>query len=320
MVRGRRDQTDARRRMPYSRNLRIDFVTGKLAAFAGLCPLGDLNLQLSSVNQIVTGHAEASRCNLLDGAVSRITVCINEVTRWIFSAFARVALAADAIHGNGQRLVRLFADRAVRHRSGLEAFDYFIDGFNFINGNRFTLRLEFHQTSERAQTLRLNVDQLAVFLKHFVAARATGVLKFVDGLGVEQVIFAFTPVAILPPSIECRLTDWSIREGSLLPRPHFFGNDIEADTAEPRRRPGKVAIDEILIEADRFEYLRAAITLNGRDAHLGNNFHHAFVDGPDEIPHGPFRFQVGEHPLMDQVVKTFESEIRIDCRRPVSEQ
>ena len=35
------------------------------------------------------------------------------VARRVLAALAGVALAADAVHGDGQRLVRLLADRAV---------------------------------------------------------------------------------------------------------------------------------------------------------------------------------------------------------------
>src|SRR5258706_776916 len=145
-------------------------------------------------------------------------------------------------------------------------------------------------------------------------------LEFVDRLRIEQVLFAFAPVAILTAAFELLFTDSAIRKSLLLSHPDLFGYNIKADSTNSRRCPGEVAIDKILIETDRLEHLRAAIALNSRDTHLGNNFHHAFVNGPGEIPDGLLTFHSGEPAVADQVVNAFEREIRIDCCRPVSDQ
>ena len=46
----------------------VDLVAGQLAALAGLGALGDLDLQLVGVDQVVHGDAEAAGGDLLDGA------------------------------------------------------------------------------------------------------------------------------------------------------------------------------------------------------------------------------------------------------------
>ena len=66
----------------------------------------------------------------------RIAVGDRHVARRVFAAFAGVALAADAVHGDGQRLVRFLADRAVAHGAGLEALHDGLDRFDFLDGNR----------------------------------------------------------------------------------------------------------------------------------------------------------------------------------------
>src|SRR6266699_1065973 len=119
-----RDQADARRGMPNPGDRRIDLVTGKLSAFARLGALRNLDLQLVGMDQIITGYAETARCDLLDPAVTRIAVRIRKIAFRVFTTLAGVALAADAIHGDGQRLVRFLADRTIRHRACLEALDY----------------------------------------------------------------------------------------------------------------------------------------------------------------------------------------------------
>ena len=74
VVRRRRDQADAGRRVPHLGDPRIDLVAGQLAALAGLGPLGHLDLQLLGVDQVLAGDAEAAGGHLLDGAVARVAV------------------------------------------------------------------------------------------------------------------------------------------------------------------------------------------------------------------------------------------------------
>src|ERR1700682_2595085 len=109
--------------MSHPGNLRIDLVTGKLPAFAGLRALRYFDLQLFSIDQVVAGYAKTSGSDLLDRTVARVSVVVCEVARRVLAAFARVALAADAVHGNGQGFVCFFADRTVRHRACFEALN-----------------------------------------------------------------------------------------------------------------------------------------------------------------------------------------------------
>ena len=53
--------------------------------------------------------------------------------------------------------------------------------------------------------------------------------------------------------------------------------------------PREVAIDERLVEADRFEDLRAAIALQRRDAHLGHHLEDALVERLDVVRDGRAR-------------------------------
>ena len=74
VVRRRRDERHARRRVAHARDDRVDLVPGELSAFAGLGALGHLDLQLVGVDQVVRGHAEARRRDLLDRAAPRVAV------------------------------------------------------------------------------------------------------------------------------------------------------------------------------------------------------------------------------------------------------
>ena len=83
----------------------------------------------------------------------------------IFAAFAGVALAADAVHGDGQRFVRFLADRAVGHRAGLEALHDALDRFDFLDRNRLRVFLKSSKPRSVHQVPRLLVDQRGVFLE-----------------------------------------------------------------------------------------------------------------------------------------------------------
>ena len=67
MVRRRRDQADAGRRVAHLGDGLVDLVAGQLAAFAGLGALRHLDLHHVRVDEILGGDAEAARGHLLDG-------------------------------------------------------------------------------------------------------------------------------------------------------------------------------------------------------------------------------------------------------------
>src|SRR5439155_9577922 len=136
VVRRRRDQSHAWRGMPHLRDPWIYFVAGKLSALAWLRALGDLDLQLPGVDQVVAGDAEPGAGHLLDGGVLRVAVRFQLVPGRIFAAFAGVRLAADAVHGHGEHLVRFLGDGAVAHRARLEAAHDRLDGLHFVELHR----------------------------------------------------------------------------------------------------------------------------------------------------------------------------------------
>src|SRR5689334_15736449 len=105
MVRWRRNEADAGRGAAYLGDPWIHFRARKLAALAGLGALGHLNLQFARIHQVVAGDTEAARRYLLDRAVARIAVGIEEVARRVLAALAGVAFRAEAVHGDGERLV-----------------------------------------------------------------------------------------------------------------------------------------------------------------------------------------------------------------------
>jgi len=107
MVRRRADQAHARRRVPDARDVVVDLLAGQLAAFTGLRALRHLDLELVRVREIPDRDAEAAGRDLLDSGPARVAVRQRQEPRRILATFAGVALAADAVHRDGERLVRL---------------------------------------------------------------------------------------------------------------------------------------------------------------------------------------------------------------------
>jgi hypothetical protein len=61
----------------------------------------------------------------------------------------------------------------------------------------------------------------------------------------------------------------------------FLGDLGQADALDAGRGAGEILVDEIGLQADRVEDLRAAIGLVGRDAHLGHHLEQALADRLD---------------------------------------
>ncbi len=103
VVRRRRDQADAGGGVPGPGDPRVDLVAGQLAALAGLGALGHLDLDVVGVDQVLAGDAEAAGGDLLDGrAAGRVVEAVG-----VLAALAGVGLAAELVHRDGERLVRL---------------------------------------------------------------------------------------------------------------------------------------------------------------------------------------------------------------------
>ena len=135
MVRRRRDQRDAGRGVPGLRDPRIDLLAGQMTAFAGFGALCHFDLDLHGAVQIFFRYAEPARGDLLDRAV-----LFRAETRRILAAFPGVGLSAEPVHGERQRLMRFFGDRAVGHGAGLKAAHDVCRRFDFRERNRIPCR------------------------------------------------------------------------------------------------------------------------------------------------------------------------------------
>ena len=136
VMRRRRDEAHARRRMTHLGDGRIHLVAGQLSALAGLRALRHLDLHHVRVDEILGRDAEAARGDLLDGRAHAVAVGQRfEAVRFL-AAFARVRLAADAVHGDGERGVGFARDRAVAHGAGRKPLHDIGCRFHFLDRHR----------------------------------------------------------------------------------------------------------------------------------------------------------------------------------------
>ena len=157
VVRRRADELHAGLRVAQARDQLRDFVAGKLAAFAGLRALGDLDLELFGVHQVFGGDAEAAGGHLLDlvveqvrrdVAADQVDVDVGLVDGGIFAALAGVRARAEHVHGRGDGLVRLGAQRSERHRAGDESPVRCSAGSTCSSGQRLRGSADFQQIAQ----------------------------------------------------------------------------------------------------------------------------------------------------------------------------
>ncbi len=157
----------------------------------------NLDLQLVRVRQIPDRDAEPARRDLLDRRPLRITVGERLESLGIFTPFAGIRLAANPVHRDRQRLVRLGRDRSEAHGAGAESFDDFARFLDFFDRNGSVGRriLKAKQPTQSAASPSVGVGVLGKAVVGVLIARAGGDLNILDRLRIPHVPFALgTPV------------------------------------------------------------------------------------------------------------------------------
>src|SRR5688572_22315363 len=97
-----------------------------------------------------------------------------------------------------------------------------------------------------------------------------------DRSWVEQMQLPILPVLILAINLQRVAIQRICRKGlGMLPL-RFTRDLIDTDPADPRRRPSKIFIDQLLAQTNSLKNLRAAIRLDGRDPHFRHDLYDAF--------------------------------------------
>ena len=85
-------------------------MTGKLPSLPRLRALRHFDLQFICIDQVTRRDAEPRGGHLLDRTAAPVTIAVFLVALFVFAAFAGVRLASDPVHGDSERLMRLFTD------------------------------------------------------------------------------------------------------------------------------------------------------------------------------------------------------------------
>ena len=242
----------------------------------------------------------------------------------VLAALTGVGLAAQLVHGDGEGLVRLLGDGAVRHGAGGEALDDLGDRLDLLDaGSAARSRLEAEQAAQRHQPLGLLVHPVGVLLEDVVAAGAGGVLEAEDGLRVEQVRLALAAPLVLAADLQraVRGGDAGGRVRLGVPGGDLLGDDVEADAADLGGGAVEVLVDEVLVEADGLEDLGAAVGGDGGDAHLGHDLQDALAEGVDQVADGLLGLDAGQEGAgADQVLDGLHRQVRVDGGGAVADE
>ena len=134
---------------------------------------------------------------------------------------------------------------------------------------------------------RLIVDdpgELPVLLLRIAAHR---VLQRRHRRGVPDVIFAADAERIFAADVEHGAIDRRVARSVAMPAHRLLGDLGEADAFDAGRGAGEIFGDEVGLQSDRVENLRAAIGLIGGDAHLRHHLEQSLVDRLDVALESP---------------------------------
>ena len=246
----------------------------------GLAPCADLDLQLVGVHQVVTGHAEASAGDLLDGALFGIAIFHRDKSLGIFAAFTGVRLSAEPVHGHGEGFVRFFGNGTVGHGSRFKAFHDFAGGLDFVDGNGLGfVEFELHEAADGVEIPGLIIDQFGVLRKNLGIAETGRLLQKMDGLRIEKVTFSVGAPLVNSAGIERFVLDFAGFERVVVTEFHLFGNGGNANAFDAAGGSGEIFVDDFFVQPDALENLGTAITGHGGNSHLGHGLDDAFDAG-----------------------------------------
>ena len=239
-----------------------------MAALAGLCALRHFDLDFLGRAQIGRGHAEAARGHLLDRRVALRAEAFGQL-----AALAGVRFAAQPVHRRGQTLVRLAGKRTVGHRAGLEATDDARRRLDLLERRRRTrIKVEIEQRADGARAVVF--DKRRVLFKQRGIVVPERLLKRVNDLrGIEMLL----GIAARAQLVEAHAVGRGIgrRVGALVMPERLALDVLKPHAAQMMRRVGEIALDEIGVQPDRLEELRALIRAERGHAHLGGNVKYA---------------------------------------------
>mmetsp|Transcript_8570 Transcript_8570/g.17121 ORF Transcript_8570/g.17121 Transcript_8570/m.17121 type:complete len:328 (+) Transcript_8570:1755-2738(+) len=270
---------------PEGRDVLVDLGAGELASLSGLGTLRELDLDLAGRHQILGGHTEAARGDLLD--LGRRNIAVLETTEvgegggvallvhvgdgaetlLVLASLATVALAAQAVQSDGQRLVRLTGKRAEGHAAGAELAHHLLERFNFVNGNGLAVRLDVDQVAEHREGSSLERFLEQLVLVHVLLAQCL----------VQQLRERRCVVVVLAPGVELdkpvvlQRLERGLGESRRLQRRYLVGNIRDRHATDARHCALEGEVHDVLAKPDRLEDLSSVVRRQQRDPDLGHD-------------------------------------------------
>ena len=100
---------------------------------------------------------------------------------------------------------------------------------------------------------------------------------------IQQVILAALAVLILAADDQIGFRFGERLEGVVVLKLRFASQHVQPHALDARGGAGEVCLDQRLVQSHGLKDLRAAIALQGADAHLGEGLQQPLVDGLDEV-------------------------------------
>ena len=176
-----------------------DLASRQLSTLAGFGALGHLDLQLVGVDEILGRDAETPAGDLLYGAAAVVAVLVRREPPGVLAALPGVGLAAYAVHGDGEGLVRLFGDGAEGHGPGREALDYLPGRLYFLY--RDGVLLEPEEAAQGGEAGAVLVEVAGELLEGLEVPGLDGPLQGRDARLVPLVVLALRPELVLAPDL-----------------------------------------------------------------------------------------------------------------------
>ena len=303
VVRRRRNQRGTGHGIAQLRDIRCDLVARQLAALAGLGTLRHFNLNHIGAHQISCGHAEAAGSHLLDARYFFGAVAFR-----VFAAFARVGIAAQAVHRHGQGFVRFGAERADRHGGAVEAFVEVFRRLHLVNRNRCAL-CGFQAQHIADGGHGAIVNRIGVKAVLAVVAAIHRSLQGVDHFGVVGMVFALRLEFEQAAGIHL----FAALPGALAHGAQLVVQIGKRCALHAAGDAGETQAHNLAIEPHHFKQARAAVRRHAGNAHFRHDFVKAFVHAVAEISHH-HAHRLGNRTHIHHVRQALISQIRIHRR------
>ena len=315
MMRRRRDQTDTGSRMPNLGDDGVNLVARQLSAFTRFRALCHFDLDHIGIDQIFGCHAKSAGRDLLDRRTHGIAVFHRHESVGFFTTFAGVRLPANSVHRNSEIGMGLAADRPEGHRTGGKSFDDIDSRFDLVQRHGraagFCRRLQTEQTTQRHQLFALFVYRRSIGPVFFRQFAAYCMLQVGDCLGRPGMLFTADAIRVFTTDIERVFVDRIVAERIRVTHQRLGSDLRQPDTLDCGMGSGEIFFNKGRLEPDRIEYLRTAIGLIGRNAHLGHHLQQPLVDTLYEALVDFIMAQIAID-LFTQIFERLEGKPRID--------